>query len=141
LLDVPNSTVLGDLTAAGAAIKSDINAKVGALFGPWVQIPGIIPGTTRKVPYSAVEAGLIARSDRYFNAGRAVAGFEFALQYAVGSTQFNDADIETAALAGVNLTKNVNGSMQTYGFRSVAGYYGCSIKRSSAVCVLADRWS
>lgn len=119
ILDTPNSATLGTLTTASLAARADANAQYGGMFGPWVTIPGIVPNTVRSVPYSAVQMGLIARSDRYFNQGRAVAGREFPLQYVVSFPDFTEAEHTTALLAGLNLSKNVYGTLETYGFRSL----------------------
>lgn len=120
LLDVPNTSVAATLKAAAVALQSDGNASYGALFGPWVPITGIAPGTTRTVPYSAIEAGIIARTDKYGNPGKAAAGGSYPSLYALSVPSFTDADREQLILAGVNLAKNVYGSIQTYGYRSVS---------------------
>lgn len=119
LVDGPDSTTLADLTAVAAALRSDPNASYGALFGPYASVPGSVSGTVRRVPYSAVEAGVIARCDRQYNAGRAAAGDKFPLRYVVDFADFSDADIETGLLASVNLAKDNYGTLETYGFRSL----------------------
>jgi hypothetical protein len=120
LVDGPDSATLADLTAVATTLRADANASYGALFGPYVSVPGLVPGTVRRVPYSAVQAGICARCDREFNPGRAAAGDRFPLQYVVDFADFTDADHETALLAGVNLAKDNYGTLETYGFRSLA---------------------
>lgn len=119
IVDGPNSSAVADLVSAAAAVRTDINASFGALFGPWVQVPGIAGGTVRTIPASPVIAGLISDSDRYFSPGRAVAGQDFPLKFVVGFSDFNDVDRDTATLGSVNLTKNVYGTLVNYGFRSL----------------------
>lgn len=119
LIDTVDSTVVGDLTTVTTGLRTDANASYGAAFGPFVEVPGIVSGTTRHVPISAVVAGLCARADTLFNPGRAAAGREFPLSYVVDLHDFSDADHQTALLAGANLAKDVFGTLEMYGFRSL----------------------
>lgn len=116
--DVVDSATLANLVAPATAARADDLASYGATFGPYVSIPGPVSGTVRRVPYSAVQAGICARADRLFGPGRAGAGDEFPHLYAVDFVDFTDAEHETATLAGLNLAKRVYGTPQTYGFRS-----------------------
>jgi phage tail sheath protein FI len=63
LIDAPQGATLAELKAAALALRASVGARRGAMFSTWATIPGLAPGTTRKVPWSAVQAGLIARSD------------------------------------------------------------------------------
>ena len=119
LPDLPNTPLVTTYASTADALRASANGAYGAFFGPWAVIPGLVGGTTRQVPYSAVQAGLIARNDQFFSPGRAVAGHNYPLQFVIDLVgTFTDADRETALLKGVNLAKNVYGSLQTYGFRS-----------------------
>lgn len=120
VLDVASTdTTVSAMVSALATTRDDANAEFGAIFGPWVKIVGVTPGTTRTVPMSGVMAGLMAQNDRYRDAGQAVAGREYPLSYVTDFTDYTDADHETALLGGINLAKNVFGVRENYGFRSV----------------------
>jgi hypothetical protein len=119
IADTPNSSIVADYVSAAAAVEADANASFGAMFGPWVKIPGIAGGTVRTIPASAVIAGLIADNDRYQTPGKAVAGRDYPLTYVVDFVDFTDVDRDTATLAGVNLAKNVYGTLVNYGYRSL----------------------
>jgi hypothetical protein len=120
LLDTASTdTTVSAMVSAASTLRLDANAAFGAVFGPWVQIAGVTPGTTRSVPMSAVMAGLIAANDRYRDAGQAVAGREYPLTFVTNFTDYTDADHEIALLGGINLTKNVFGVRENYGFRSL----------------------
>lgn len=112
-------TTVSAMVSAFSSLRANANASFGAVFGPWVSIVGVTPGTTRSVPMSAVMAGLIASNDRYRDAGRAVAGREYPLTFVTNFTDYTDAEHETALLGGINLTKNVFGVRENYGFRSL----------------------
>lgn len=121
LLDAPDTAVVATMTAAATSAKALGNTDYGAMFAPWVKVPGVVSGTTRTVPYSAVQAGLEARRDATLSPNRAAAGRDFGLQYVTSlNTEFSDADRETLLLAGVNTAKTVFGLMETYGYRSLA---------------------
>lgn len=120
LLDLPDTATVGTLTSAAALLRADGNADYGAAFGPWVQVPGIVPGTTRTVPYSAVQAGLESRRDQIGNANIAAAGGEWPLVFVVSlNVTFSDADRETLLRAGLNTAKSVYGTLETYGYRTL----------------------
>lgn len=111
------ATLLTDATDARSA-----NARWGAPFVPWAIVPGLTPGTTRTVPYSAIEAGLIARNDsRGLNANVPAAGINGESAFAIGLTQtYTDADRESLNDAGVNVALVKYGGVRTYGYRTLA---------------------
>ena len=122
LVDPVNGADRATLVAAAAALRSDANARYGAMFAPWAQIPGIVAGTLRTVPYSAIQAGLMARQVR---ANEPAAGFNGRAQYAVGVvTSFTDADRETLNTGGVNIARMLNGGVTTYGYRTLVSPTG-----------------
>jgi len=77
LLDDAIDADVAELVAHGTALapaEGDV-ARFAALFGSWAIAPGLATGTTRTVPYSGVQMGLIARSEAEGNGpGKAVAG-------------------------------------------------------------------
>jgi hypothetical protein len=108
------------LAAAGTALQTDANARYGALFAPSAVIPGIVAGTTRTVPYAAVEAGIIARNDAAYNPNQPAAGVYGQAVYALDlNGRYSDADYESLNVNGVNMAKLVYGGVRTYGYRSL----------------------
>lgn len=123
LLDAADTGVVATLTAAAATAAANgvQAASRGALFAPWVTINGITPGTTRSVPYSAVQAGLEARRDAAgFNPNMPAAGANGLPGSIVSlNNSWDDADRETLNDAGVNVAKDVYGAPRTYGYRTL----------------------
>jgi hypothetical protein len=112
-------------TSSAAALLSEAQSlqgsEYGALFGPWVTVPGLIAGTTRVVPPVSVAAGLLARSDATNSPNVAAAGENGKARFAVGLTQgtFTDAQRESLDLAGLNLFRVSQGNVQLYGNRTL----------------------
>jgi hypothetical protein len=107
------------LKASGTALQSDVNARYGALFAPSAVIPGVVAGTTRTVPYSAVEAGIIARNDVSFSPNQPAAGdlgqSMFCLDVA---GHYTDLEYQDLNVAGVSMARLIYGGVRTYGYRS-----------------------
>jgi len=119
--DAPDTGVVGTLVAAAAARRAGADARYGGLFGPWAIVPGVAPGTTRTVPYSAVVAGQTARlAAQGVSPNVAPAGENGIAQYAIGLSQdaWTDADRETLNDAGFNVVRLHRGAFRTYGFRT-----------------------
>jgi len=117
----PASDTASELEAEAAALASDPNAWCGSLWAPHAVIPGVAAGTTRDVPFTAIEAGLIARLDRAGNPNRAAAGKNGQSVYAtdlVGT--FTDDEYEAMNEAGVDLARLVYGGVRAYGYRSLS---------------------
>jgi phage tail sheath protein FI len=113
----------GDATAlstAATALQTDVNARYGAVFMPSAEVPGVTPGTTRTVPYTAIEAGIIARNDLAYTANQPAAGdlgqSVFALSL-LGA--YSDADYASLNDDGVNMARIVYGGVRTYGYRTI----------------------
>lgn len=121
LLDMADTATAATLVAAAEAART--NGRRGASFSPWATIPGISPGTTRTVPYSAIAAGIRARND---SAGESpnvpAAGVMGQAVYAIGLSQtaWGDADRTLLNDAGVNVARIINGGVRTYGYRTLA---------------------
>ena len=122
LLDGTDTATAGTLLGEAADVTSSGNGKYAALFAPWATIPGLSAGSSRTVPYSAVQAGLIARSDGATgNPNIAVAGENGTARYVTGLTQsYSEADRETLNDAGVTIALLKFGQIRTYGTRSLA---------------------
>lgn len=121
ILDAPDTTSKSALIAAASPLQGDDGERVSGLFAPWVTIPGLLPNTEREIPYSPIQAGLIARSDsKSGNPNLAAAGENGRSLLATGvNATFNSADREELNTASVNLAKVVNGEVRTYGYRTL----------------------
>lgn len=120
LLDLADTAVVVTLTAAAASIRALDNARHGQLLAPWAVIPGVASGTTRTIPYSAIQAGLCARLARSgLDEGEAAAGLTRGRSvFATGLSQEwpSGADRETLNDAGVTIAKiDPTAGVVTYG--------------------------
>lgn len=117
MIDIPDSNVVATLTAAAATLRADVNARYGGFFGPRATVPGIIPNTTREVPYSAVQAGITARLG---SSTEPAAGANGQARYALSvKYDFSDAEREELNEAGVNIARNMFNGVRTYGYRTL----------------------
>jgi phage tail sheath protein FI len=120
LLDLTDSgnsgTLIGNLP-----IYSE-NTRFAAAFAPWIIIPGATSSSTRIVPPSAMIAGMIAANDPTLGVDAAAAGNQGVSKYAIGLSQagFDDVTRETLNNAGVNVVRQMGGSIKNYGWRSLA---------------------
>jgi phage tail sheath protein FI len=120
LLDAADTATKATLLTACSSART--NGRRGALFGPWVLIPGITAGTTRTVPPSPVVAGLIARNDPANGAGSPAAGDRGRSQYGLSLSQaaWTDVDRQDLNAAGFNAVIMKYGGVRVYGWRSLA---------------------
>jgi len=108
------------LEAAAAALATDANARFGALFAPSAIIPGVTAGTTRTVPYAAVEAGIIARNDATFTANQPAAGDLGQCVFVIDvEATYTDAEYTALNDASVNMARVKYGGVRTYGYRTL----------------------
>ena len=118
LLDGTDTATVGTLTAQAATLRAETTARYGGLFAPWAVIPGLTLGTTRTVPYCAVQAGLTARSDGASdNSNLAIAGEERGVaRYAESLSQvgWSATERDTLADAGVNVARIIGSAVVTY---------------------------
>lgn len=113
------------LAAIGTALQSDPNARYGALFAPSVTIPGVTAGTTRTLPYPAIQAGIIARNDVQYTPNVASAGVNGRSQFALGlTTRYTDVEYQTLNEAGVDMVRAIYEQIETYGYRSLVSPTG-----------------
>jgi uncharacterized protein len=123
ILDYADTANESTLIAAIATDRALSNADFGAAFGPWAEIPGVAGGTVRTVPYSAIQMGIIARSDSMGNSPNvAAAGDNGVSVYAVGLSQdaWTDAEREQLNDGGLNVARVLDGAVRTYGYRTIA---------------------
>jgi hypothetical protein len=123
MVDGPNTT-------DPAAIKADRAALIAALdpperrhasyWGNWITGAGPA-GTTITTPGSAVEAGLIAKSDRSNSPNVPAAGENGILPDGFDvAVQFDEATHEELNALGCNLFRRKHGTVRAYGYRSLA---------------------
>jgi hypothetical protein len=122
VLDVGNGDTVAAINTLATALGEQDNLEYGMLVGPWVDIPGpsgVIGGTTRTVPASAIAAALMARVDSLGNPNVAAAGRDFPVQYGTGFTRtITDAERLSLLDSGVNWFSEVYGVLELYGFQT-----------------------
>jgi hypothetical protein len=121
LLDSTDTATKATLVSEGQGLQAAGN-EYGALFGPWIQIPGLAPAQLRTpTPPVGLVAGLIARTDASDGTAQPAAGIHGVANWALGSTQppFTDADRQDLNNAGVDLLRTKSGIFQLYGYRTL----------------------
>jgi hypothetical protein len=120
LLDGNDADSLTQWTQHGTDAQALASMERIGVFGSWVTCagpPGVVSSTGRKLPASAVIAGLCNRVDQTGNPGRAAGGKDFPLQYVSGfEYDPNDSDRTTLFAKGVNMFANRWGTLENYGF-------------------------
>lgn len=122
VLDGTDTHTVATLKSQATTLRALATARYGGLFAPWAVIPGLTTGTTRTVPYSAVEAGLMARNDGLgLNPNEPASGENGIARYATGLSQVAWTDTERGELndAGVNVALIKFGKPRTYGYRTL----------------------
>jgi hypothetical protein len=122
LLDAPDTSSVSSLKTSASAARAGGNGRVGAMFWPWLLVPGVTTSTQRTVPPSAMVAGRIASNDQQFNPNVPSAGVNGLSQYALGVSQepAADSDREDLNEAGVDVIRLMFNSIRIYGWRSLA---------------------
>jgi len=134
LLDGQNTASAATLQTQAAAIQAAVSdASYGAMFAPWLNVPGVVntnPGATsgivfsRVVPPTALAAANIATTDAGNDANVPAAGVQYGgSHYATAVSQtYNATDRGNLNSAGVNVVRNVPniGIIAIYGFRSLS---------------------
>jgi hypothetical protein len=121
LVDLADSGSRATLVTAAIALRG-ASARCAAAFSPWAVIPGILGGTTRTIPYSAIQAGIIARNDGSgMSPDDPAAGDAGQSNYAIDLSQpaWSDADRQLLNEAGVNVAVRKYGGIRTYGYRTL----------------------
>lgn len=126
IVDLPDGTAASALiTDIGTTYNNVGSGPIGFWAGNLL-IPGIVPGTTRNIPPSAVIAALCARADASGNPNQMAAGVNFPFQYVIGSASivsgtnatYSQSDLNTLNAAGINTFASRNNSLVNYGFVS-----------------------
>lgn len=121
LLDTdPAAVDAAAIVAAATALHTMEGARFAALFGPWAIVPGTAGSTSRQVPYSAVEAGIISRNEALgLNPNVPAAGVNGLAIYAYDViARYTDLEYEQLNDAGADMARLIYGGVETYGYRS-----------------------
>jgi hypothetical protein len=118
IMDAVDSATKATHIASAAALRT--NGRYGGLFEGWVIIPGLLSGTTRVVPPSALVAGAIARLDLTATPNEPAAGVNGEARYCVGINHANYSDTDRQELnnAGVNVIRSLFTGVTIYGWRT-----------------------
>jgi len=121
LLDGPATGAVSAILGFVTPLQALATARYGAFFAPNAVVPGVAVGTTRQVPYSAVAAGIIARNDAAgLNPNVAAAGARGVSAYSTDLTAtYIDSDYQALNAGGADMAKEVYGTVETYGYRSL----------------------
>jgi hypothetical protein len=122
LLDLAPGTP-AEVQAAAEALYATPGARFAAALAPTITYPSSLAApATSDVPYSGVQAGMIARVDLLANPNQPAAGINGVSRLALGITEtYTDDEREALNEAGVTLAKVLYGNVRTYGARTVAG--------------------
>lgn len=121
LLDAPDTSTVATLQASAIGARNG-SQRFAAMFAPWLIVPGVVGGTTRSVPPTALVAGAIARDDAaLFGVADPSAGDLGVSLYATDLTQpaFTDAQRGTLNTSGINVIRAMLNTIRVYGWRSL----------------------
>jgi len=121
LLDATDTVSDATLSAAAVAIRAaTIHERHGGFFAPWTKAPGILGGSARDIPPSALSAGLMSRSDAANSPNVPAAGDNGQARYVTtAKAAFTDTQREALNMAGVNISREMYGGLRLYGFRTL----------------------
>jgi hypothetical protein len=125
IVDLIDSPTAATLISAASPLRSVVGARRSAAYAPWALIPGLAQEAPRTMPYSAIQAGIIARNDASATpppVGHASAGDQGNPRYAIGLSQpgWSRAVREELNAASVNAVRIMpNGAIETYGNRTL----------------------
>ena len=122
LLDLPDTASGATLIASVQALAAVKGVRYAQALAPWLSYPGPA-GAPVTVPFSGVQAALIARSDAVTgNPNETAAGANGIHRGTLGISQvYDDATRKTLNEQGVTLAKEKYGSIRTYGGRTATG--------------------
>jgi hypothetical protein len=119
LLHAAPDATAAELEAVADGLSATVNARYGALFAPAAVCPGVTSAATRDVPFSALEAGIMARNDASYTPNVASAGANGQSRFAVDLTaRFTER--ESLNDSGVDIARIVYGGVRAYGYRTLA---------------------
>jgi hypothetical protein len=120
ILDAPDTATQGTLTASAAAARVG-DQRFGGMFWPWLIVPGVVSGTNRSVPPSALVAGKLSANDSAgLGANTPAAGVNGISAFAVGLSQDPSLlDREALNEGGVDVIRALYGTIRVYGWRTL----------------------
>lgn len=123
VLDATDTPTQGTLTALTDAQRAAANTdeSFGAMFAPWLVVPGITAQTTRTVAPSALVSAKMAQNDSVSGSPNVpAAGVLSIANYVLGVTQtYTDAQRQALNDKGVNVIRAMYGSVRVYGYRTM----------------------
>jgi phage tail sheath protein FI len=120
LTDTPDDTTLA---AQIEALSDDTRSRYAMALAPWISYPAEAAGAQVTVPFSGIQAALIARADAASgNPNQPAAGANGVHRLSLGLSQEYADDVREALNnLGVSLAKVKYNSVRTYGYRTAAG--------------------
>lgn len=121
ILDAPDTATQATLTAAAAAARVG-DQRYGGMFAPWIIAPGVVAGTTRNIPPSALVAGLLSRNDASGEGPSAPAAGDLGESFfatTLSQIAWSDAVRTILNTAGINVIRTQFGAVRVYGWRSL----------------------
>lgn len=123
LLDLADTADETLLAADAISLYPNHGARLAAALAPPLRYPGPVDSTTVLVPYSAVQAGIIARNDAQTGNPNQPSAGDFGVSRAARGLahEFTDDVREELNEIGITLAAVRNDTVRTYGSRTVAG--------------------
>lgn len=121
LLDAPDTSTVATLQASAIAARTGYQRFAG-MFAPWPIVPGVVLGTYRTIPPSALVAGVLARNDaRGMGPSDAAAGDAGVSTFSTALSQvaWTDSQRATMNISGINVIRSTYGTIKVYGWRSL----------------------
>jgi phage tail sheath protein FI len=121
ILDAPDTPTVNTLLASATGARTG-SQKFASMFWPWLIVPGVVTGTTRSVPPSALVAGLCSRNDSAgMGADQAAAGDAGVSIFASDLSQQPVSDTVRGQLnvGGIDVIREMFGGVRVYGWRSL----------------------
>jgi hypothetical protein len=123
ILDAPDTGTVATLTSSAINARVGTYSKFGAMFWPWLTVPGVVSGSNRNVPPSGLIAGLLGRNDSQgMGPDQAAAGDNGISLFTIGLSQKAVTDSVRQSLngSGVDVIRALYGSFRNYGWRSLS---------------------
>lgn len=128
LLDGADTATVATHTAEAATLRAlGTEARTAMYLAPWLEVPGVLPGTTRTVAPSGTVAGIMARNDQAGKGQNEPSANELGQsRFASDVSQVNWTDDERNTLndAGVNVIRNMFEGVRLYGYRTLVDPLG-----------------
>jgi len=122
LIEPAAASTAAQLTTYAAVYKTNPGVQRSALFAPLGIFPGVTPGTTRPIGWTAVVAGQCAYNDGHgINPDTPAAGVNGISDYAVDvELRYLDSEYTSLSQNGVNTAQYRWGALETFGWRTLA---------------------